>query len=63
MDSSNSCIVEAGRVLRGVGADDDPDRSILPEIVAQTEARGFGGRVSVGHITKLSTMARRGSQT
>lgn len=35
----------------------DPDRPILPEIVAQTEARGFGGRVSVGHVTKLSAMA------
>lgn len=35
----------------------DPANSILPEIIAQTEARGMGGRVSVGHATKLSAMA------
>lgn len=34
----------------------DPERAILPEIVAQTRARGYGGRVSVGHVTKLSAM-------
>jgi cytosine deaminase len=35
----------------------DPDRAILPDIIAETEARGYGGRVSVGHVTKLSAMA------
>lgn len=34
----------------------DPENSILPEIVRQTERRGFGGRVSAGHVTKLSAM-------
>jgi cytosine deaminase len=35
----------------------DPDRSILPEIISETETRAYGGRVSVGHVTKLSAMA------
>lgn len=35
----------------------DPERAILPEIISQTEARSYGGRVSVGHVTKLSAMA------
>ncbi|WP_118133652.1 amidohydrolase family protein [Oceanicella sp. SM1341] len=35
----------------------DPEGSILPGIIAQTRARGLGGRVSVGHVTKLSAMA------
>jgi len=34
----------------------DPERAILPEIIAQTRARDYGGRVSVGHVTKLSAM-------
>lgn len=34
----------------------DPDKSILPEIARQTRARGFSGRVSVGHVTKLARM-------
>ena len=34
----------------------DPEDSILPEIIAQTRARGFAGRVSTGHVTKLSAM-------
>jgi cytosine deaminase len=34
----------------------DPDHSILPEIARQTAARGFAGRVSVGHATKLAAM-------
>ena len=34
----------------------DPDNAILPEIIAQTRARGFEGRVSVGHVTKLAAM-------
>lgn len=35
----------------------DPDGSILPEIIRQTRARGFAGRASVGHATKLAAMA------
>nr|WP_205520760.1 amidohydrolase family protein [Propylenella binzhouense] len=35
----------------------DPAHSILPEIAAQTRARGYAGRVSVGHVTKLAAMA------
>lgn len=35
----------------------DPRNAILPEIARQTKARGFGGRVSVGHGTKLAAMA------
>lgn len=34
----------------------DPEGSALPLIMAETERRGFGGRVSVGHATKLSAM-------
>lgn len=34
----------------------DPAGSILPEIASQTRLRGFGGRVSVGHATKLAAM-------
>jgi len=34
----------------------DPNNSILPEIARQTRARGFNGRVSVGHATKLAAM-------
>ncbi|RIY00268.1 amidohydrolase [Aureimonas flava] len=34
----------------------DPEGSALPLIVAETERRRFGGRVSVGHATKLSAM-------
>jgi len=40
-----------------VDFDLDPDMSILPEIIEQTVRRGYGGRVSVGHATKLSAMA------
>lgn len=35
----------------------DPEGSILPAIIAETEARGFAGRVSVGHATKLAAMS------
>lgn len=35
----------------------DPNGSILPEIIAQTRTRGFAGRVSVGHATKLAAMS------
>lgn len=39
-----------------VDFDLDPEGSALPHIIAETERRGFGGRVSVGHATKLSAM-------
>jgi hypothetical protein len=35
----------------------DPARSDLPTVIAETVARGWGGRVSVGHFTKLSAMS------
>ena len=35
----------------------DPRTSDLPEVIAQTTARGYEGRVSVGHVTNLSAMA------
>lgn len=49
----------------------DPNGSALPLIIAETERRGFAGRVSVGHATKLSAlepnaveaMARRLAET
>ncbi|WP_102960814.1 amidohydrolase family protein [Mangrovicella endophytica] len=34
----------------------DPNGSALPFIVAETQRRGFGGKVSIGHATKLSAM-------
>jgi cytosine deaminase len=34
----------------------EPTGSLLPAVVAQTERRGWGGRVSVGHVTKLSAL-------
>lgn len=34
----------------------DPENTILPEIVRQTHARDYSGRVSVGHVTKLAAM-------
>lgn len=40
-----------------------PDGSILGEIICQTEARGYEGRVSVGHVTKLSAMAPEAVET
>lgn len=33
-----------------------PEVSNLPDVIAETRARGYGGRVSVGHVTKLSAM-------
>lgn len=39
-----------------VDFDLDPENSALPLIVRETERRRFGGRVSVGHATKLSAM-------
>ncbi len=35
----------------------DPAGSNLPTVFAETERRGYGGRVSVGHVTKLSAVA------
>lgn len=40
-----------------VDFDLDPAGSALPAIIAETEARGLGGRVAIGHVTKLSAMA------
>ncbi len=34
----------------------DPTKSDLPEVIAQTIARRYEGRVSVGHVTNLSVM-------
>ena len=34
----------------------DPGRSDLPVVIEEAERRGYGGRVSVGHATKLSAM-------
>jgi cytosine/creatinine deaminase len=36
--------------------DIDPSRMDLGEVCRQTEATGFGGRVTVGHVTKLSAL-------
>lgn len=35
----------------------DPAGSNLPAVIAETDRRGYGGRVSVGHVTKLSAVA------
>ena len=40
-----------------VDFDLDPQGSNLPTIIAETTRRGYGGRVSVGHVTKLSALA------
>lgn len=52
-------IAEEAGVAVDFHADFDlsPENSILPEIARQAKARGYGGRVSVGHVTKLSAMA------
>jgi cytosine deaminase len=44
-----------------VDFDLDPAWTHLAEIVRQTDAQGWGGRVAIGHVTKLSAMppARR----
>jgi cytosine deaminase len=34
----------------------NPQGSNLPAVIEETVARGFGGRVSVGHVTKLSAL-------
>ncbi len=36
----------------------DPSWSHLDEVLRQTEACGYGGRVAVGHVTKLSALHR-----
>jgi len=36
----------------------DPSGSNLPTVIGQTLARGYQGRVSVGHVTKLSAIPR-----
>jgi cytosine deaminase len=35
----------------------DPEGSSLPDVIAETVRRRYGGRVSVGHVTKLSALA------
>ncbi|WP_185983802.1 amidohydrolase family protein [Aureimonas mangrovi] len=35
----------------------DPESSDLPALIAAVEVRGLGGRVSVGHATKISAIA------
>lgn len=35
----------------------DPTWSHLPPVIAETERLGWGGRVSIGHVTKLAMMA------
>jgi len=40
--------------------DIDPSRMDLDEVCRQTEATGFGGRVTVGHVTKLSALGPEG---
>jgi len=34
----------------------DPVNSGMPAVIDETVARGYGGRVSIGHVTKLSAM-------
>ena len=34
----------------------DPTGSGMPVVIAETAARGYGGRVTIGHVTKLSAM-------
>ncbi len=34
----------------------DPAGALLPQVIAETERRGWSGRVSVGHVTKLSVL-------
>jgi cytosine deaminase len=38
--------------------DIDPSRMDLEEVCRRTEAEGWGGRVTVGHVTKLSALSR-----
>lgn len=41
-----------------VDFDLDPTGSDLPAIIAETEKRGWHGRVACGHVTKLAAMSR-----
>jgi cytosine deaminase len=36
----------------------DPDNSSIPKIAKETENRAYQGRVSIGHVTKLSAMPK-----
>ncbi len=36
----------------------DPNGSLVPAVIAETQRRGFGGKVSIGHVTKLAAMPR-----
>jgi cytosine deaminase len=36
----------------------DPNGSLVPAVITETERRGFGGKVSIGHVTKLAAMPR-----
>ncbi|WFS04781.1 amidohydrolase family protein [Rhizobium tumorigenes] len=35
----------------------NPENSNLPAVISETVARGYSGRVSVGHVTKLSALS------
>ncbi|HEY0122976.1 MAG TPA: amidohydrolase family protein [Rhizobium sp.] len=37
----------------------NPANSAIPAVIAETRRRGYGGRVSIGHATKLSAMPKR----
>ena len=37
----------------------DPNNSSIPKIAAETKSRNYQGRVSIGHVTKLSAMAQQ----
>jgi cytosine deaminase len=41
-----------------VDFDLDPNGATLPLVISETARRGWGGRVSVGHVTKLSALPR-----
>ncbi|MDL2402043.1 amidohydrolase family protein [Rhizobium mayense] len=36
----------------------DPKNSAIPSVIAETRRRNYAGRVSIGHVTKLSAMPR-----
>jgi cytosine deaminase len=36
----------------------DPNGSLVPAVIAQTQRRGLSGKVSIGHVTKLAAMPR-----
>ena len=36
----------------------DPENSSIPKIVEETKKRNFQGKVSIGHVTKLSAMSK-----